>query len=65
MADLVMFSSISSTNQYDGKAKLKRSIFSKRKTHSSTSDGGIDFKKIKVKFTVLLSALDHLKNCVI
>ena len=49
-----MFSSFSSTNQYDGKAKLKRSIFSKRKTHSSTSDGGIDFKKIKVKFTVLL-----------
>lgn len=54
VVDLVMFSSFSSSNQFDGKAKLKRSLFSKRKTHSSTSDGGIDFKKIKVKFTVLL-----------
>ena len=63
LADVAMFSSFSSTNQYDGKAKLKRSIFSTRKTHSSTSDGGIDFKKIKVKFIVLL-CIDHL-NCVL
>ena len=45
----IMFSSFSTSGQYG--AKVKRNIFSKRKTHSINSDNGIDLKKIKVKFT--------------
>ena len=48
-----MFSSFSTSGQYG--AKVKRNIFSKRKTHSINSDNGIDLKKIKVKFTGILS----------
>ena len=47
-----MFSACGSTNPYGGRSNIKRKLFSKRKTHSSTSDGGIDLKKVKGKHCV-------------
>ena len=48
----VMFSACGSTNPYGGRINIKRKLFSKRKTHSLTSDGGIDLKKVKGKHCV-------------
>ena len=48
----VMFSACGTTNPYGGRSNIKRKLFSKRKTHSSTSDGGIDLKKVKGKHCV-------------
>lgn len=47
-----MFSSFSTSTQYGGRAKIKRKLFSKRETHSSQSEGGLDLKKIKGKHCV-------------
>ena len=47
-----MFSACGSTNPYGGRINIKRKLFSKRKTHSLTSDGGIDLKKVKGKHCV-------------
>jgi len=55
-----MFSSFTTSNQYDGRTKIKRQLFSKGKTHSTSSESGIDLKKIKVKFTEVLNTICYL-----
>ena len=47
-----MFSACGSTNPYGGRSDIKRKLFSKRKTHSVTSDGGLDLKKVKGRHCV-------------
>lgn len=53
IAAAAMLSSINSSNQFDGRAATaKRNFFKNtRKNHSINSEGGIDLKKIKAKFT--------------
>ena len=47
-----MISACGSTNPYGIRVNIKRKLFSKRKTHSTESSGGIDLKKVKGKHCV-------------
>ena len=57
-----MFSACGSTNPYGGKINIKRKLFSKRKTHSKESDGGMDLKKVKGKHCVETWASHYVQN---